>query len=85
MSELTRIMVGTCRNHEFEGCVLLNNILDVLILVNGCANKYGCTTREAVANASIISNPTNMSLASKEVPINPPRNLCLRIKELTRK
>ena len=40
------------------------------------------STMEAAPNASSTCNPTNVSLASEEVPINPPRNLRLRVKEL---
>ena len=39
-------------------------------------------TMEAAPNASATSNPANVSSASEEVPINPPRNLRLRVKEL---
>ena len=39
-------------------------------------------TMEAAPNASVTSNPANVSSASEEVPINPPRNLRLRVKEL---
>ena len=39
-------------------------------------------TMEVAPNASVTSNPANVSSASEEVPINPPRNLRLRVKEL---
>ena len=39
-------------------------------------------TMEAAPNASATSNPANVASASEEVPINPPRNLRLRVKEL---
>ena len=40
------------------------------------------STMEAAPNASATSNPANVTSASEEVPINPPRNLRLRVKEL---
>ena len=42
-------------------------------------------TMEAAPNASATSNPANVASASEEVPINPPRNLRLRVKELEKR
>ena len=60
-----------CRNREFEGNVL-NSLLEVLILVMVVLENMDAPTMEVVPNVSITSNLENVSLASKEVPINPP-------------
>ena len=44
-------------------------------------NMYA-PTMEVAPDASVSSNPENVSSTSEEVPINPPRNLRLRVKEL---
>ena len=69
----------------FRSSAFISKSFLALILVNVVLENMDAPTMEVVPNVSITSNLENVSLASKEVPINPPRNLCLRIKELTRK
>ena len=50
-------MLATCENHEFEGSVILNSLLEVQILVMVVLENMDAPTMEAAPNASVTSNP----------------------------
>ena len=56
-SEHARITLATCGNDDFEGSVLLNSLLEVLILLMVVLENMYAQTMEAVPNAFVTSNP----------------------------